>query len=68
LIFLIKSAVFTSAGAKIWTVSVAKLTLALTPLMELSEFSMEFTQEEQVIPEAENVLVTSADLLRSAAI
>jgi hypothetical protein len=68
LIFLIKSEVFTSAGAKIWTVSVAKLTLALTPLMELSEFSMEFTQEEQVIPETENVLVTSADLLRSAAI
>jgi hypothetical protein len=68
LIFLIKSAVFTSAGAKICTVSVAKLTLALTPLIALSDFSTVFTHEEQVIPETENVLGISELLLKSIAL
>jgi hypothetical protein len=68
LIFLINSEVFTSAGAKICTVSVAKLTLALTPLIELSDFSTVFTQEEQVIPETENVRGVSDERVASVAI
>jgi hypothetical protein len=65
LLLLILSLVFTSAGAKMWTVSVAKLTLALTPLIEFKVFSTEFTQEEQVIPDTENVRGVSEVLLKS---
>jgi hypothetical protein len=60
LIFLIISLLLKSAGAKICTVSVAKLTLALTPPIELSDFSMVFTQEEQVIPVTEKVRGSTA--------
>jgi hypothetical protein len=36
--------------------------------MELSELSMEFTQEEQVIPETENVRGAKTDFVASSAI
>jgi hypothetical protein len=60
LIFLIISLLFISAGANICTVSVAKLTLALTPSISFSDFSIEFTHEEQVIPETEKVRGSTA--------
>jgi hypothetical protein len=43
----------TSDGARICTVSDAKLTEAFTPGISLSVRSIVLTQEEQVIPETE---------------
>lgn len=54
-IFFNISVFLTSGGAKMCTVSVAKLTLALTPSISFKVFSIVFTQEEQVIPETEKV-------------
>jgi len=59
---LINSALFISTGANMCTVSVAKLTLALTPEIELRDFSIELTQDEQVMPEIENVLGSKVKL------
>ena len=60
LIVLMISLLFISAGAKICTVSVAKLTLALTPSISFRDFSIEFTHDEQVIPETEKVRGSTA--------
>jgi hypothetical protein len=50
------------------TVSVAKLTLALTPLIALRDFSTVLTQEEQVIPVTEKVRGIKDVLLKSIAL
>ena len=57
------SLALTSAGAKTWAVSAAKLTVAETPGIEFSDLSTEFTQALQVMPVTLKVLGSSATLL-----
>jgi hypothetical protein len=58
----------TSAGAKTWAVSAAKLTVAETPGIEFNERSTELTQALQVIPVTLKVLGSRATLLSVSAI